>query len=64
MQWLNVGSQFLDQGVNLGCSSERAKGLDHQEIHSFFKKNTMFLIHTVDLNLHPSHFKCSRATCG
>lgn len=43
MQWLNVGSQFLDQGVNLGCSSERAKGLDHQEIPSFLKKILCFL---------------------
>ena len=25
MQWLDVGSQFPDQGLNLGCSSENAR---------------------------------------
>ena len=32
MQWLDVGSQFPDQGLNLGCSSESGESypLDHQ----------------------------------
>ena len=32
MWWFDVGSQFPDQGLNLGCSSEstESKSLDHQ----------------------------------